>query len=188
MNGKITLAMMGVAALGLTATAAQAETVITFDELVHGQRVTANMYESQGVRIGVENYSKSFDKAVALRHPHPRPAGPADDDLLEPWNGGNLVGTDLGNVLIIQENNNFRNGVAVNPDDEGSRPAGEFRFNFTAGVTSFGLDLVDIEGPSEYGNGGGVPRHDLQGRGSAAGQLQLRRLRDPRHDGLRPDL
>lgn len=154
MNSKMTLAMMGVATLGLTATAAQAETVITFDELVHGQRVTASMYEAQGVRIGVENYNKSFDKAVAF-DTHTLPSQTSDDDLTRPWDGGNLMHEDLGKVLIIQENNNFRNGIATNPDDEGGRPAGEFRFNFTHGISSFGLDLVDVEGPSEYGNGGG---------------------------------
>ena len=154
MNGKNTLAMLGVAALGLTATAAQAETVITFDELVHGQRVTTDMYEAQGVKFGVENYNKSFDKAVAF-DTHTLPSQTSDDDLLRPWDGGNLMHEDLGKVLIIQENNRFRNGVALDPDDEGSRPAGEFRFNFTTGITSFGLDLIDVEGAVEYGNAGG---------------------------------
>ena len=41
------------------------------------------------------------------------------------------------------------------PDDEGSRPAGSIYFSFDYMITSFGFDLIDVEGPDEYGNDSG---------------------------------
>jgi len=66
------------------------------------------------------------------------------------WSGGNLAGTNLGGLLIIQENDaGCDDGVCNHPDDEGSRPAGSLTFEFTLPILEFGLDLVDVEGADE---------------------------------------
>ena len=70
--------------------------------------------------------------------------GTPDPDLEDPWNGGNLpTATNLDRILIIQEHNSSQS-----PDDEGdqgSTGAGSITLEFTTAITSFGLDLVDIE-------------------------------------------
>ena len=61
--------------------------------------------------------------------------------------GGNLAGnTNLGNALILQENNyGVGDGVADRPDDEGNRPAGWIRFSFDEVKTGIGFDILDLE-------------------------------------------
>ena len=72
------------------------------------------------------------------------------------WSGGNIAGTDLGFIAILQENSYYcGDGVCNKPDDEGSRPAGSLIFEFEDDLTEIGFDLIDVEGPNEYGNDSG---------------------------------
>jgi hypothetical protein len=63
----------------------------------------------------------------------------------------------LGKILIVAENNvdSDLDGLIDTPDDEGSRPAGSIFFDFTSPMCSIGFDLIDVEGPSEYGRNSG---------------------------------
>lgn len=143
--------LLSIAAIVALAGSAHAET-ITFNELEHG-RIVNNQYTSIGVTISANNFARSFDLAVAFDTTR---TNTADPDLQDPWAMGNLPSnTNLGKVLIIQENNTgIGDGIANNPDDEGSRPAGELIFNFSRPMTKFGTDIVDIE--NEVAETGGL--------------------------------
>lgn len=121
--------------------------VITFDDvgLVHGEIVTTQI---PGLTISAINLSGPdiaavFDTGVT---------GSRDDDLEgPPWSGGNLPGLDsleLGNVLFIAENDIDvdEDDVLDFPDDEGGRPAGDLIFKLSSTRSSFGFDLIDVEG------------------------------------------
>lgn len=140
------------AAITAGAGSASATTIITFSGLEHG-RIVNNQYAALGVTIAANNVNRPFDLAVAF---NTQLTGTADPDLQgPPWSAGNLApNTVLGNVLIIQENNTgISDGIANNPDDEGNRPAGDFTFTFANPVSTFGLDIVDIENVTSE-NGG----------------------------------
>ena len=128
---------------------------IDFDDLVHGEIVN-NQYESAyGVTISASNPNRDFNLAAAF---DTTLTGTRDADLEgNPWSGGNLApSADLGRILIIAENNNGAgDGILNYPDDEGSRPAGEITMLFDAPMYSFGLDLIDVEGPAEYNESSG---------------------------------
>lgn len=78
------------------------------------------------------------------------------------WDGGNLVGQNLGNLLIIQENaptlsewnNRQLTGVADNaqapnptaPDDNAN--GGRIRFDFDASITQFAWNWADLDDPA----------------------------------------
>jgi hypothetical protein len=143
--------LLSIAAIVALAGSAHAET-ITFNELEHG-RIVNNQYTSIGVTISANNFARPFDLAVAFDTTR---TNTADPDLQDPWAMGNLPSnTNLGKVLIIQENNTgIGDGIANNPDDEGSRPAGELIFNFSRPMTKFGTDIVDIE--NEVAETGGL--------------------------------
>ena len=73
-----------------------------------------------------------------------------DNDLAAPFSSATPGLSDSytpGNVLIIQERDNcdFTAGSCTVPDDEGSRPAGEFEFVFNTAVILESLDFFDIE-------------------------------------------
>lgn len=115
---------------------------IDFSGLAHGE-IVSNQFA--GVTISAVNPNRSFDLAVAFDTTQ---IGTADPDLEDPFVDGNISGnTFLGNVLILQENDQgIGDGIADNPDDEGSRPAGQLIFDFDVSIQSFGFDLVDLEG------------------------------------------
>jgi hypothetical protein len=50
-----------------------------------------------------------------------------------------------GNVLIIHETNNCNALTCEDPDDEGSRNAGAFYFDFASAITLESIDFFDIE-------------------------------------------
>lgn len=133
---------ISIAAIVALAGSAHAET-ITFNELEHG-RIVNTQYTSMGVTIAANNLARSFDLAVAF---DTQRTSTADPDLEDPWDRGNFpANTRLGKILIIQENNTGTgDGIANNPDDEGSRPAGELIFTFSRPMTKFGTDIGDIE-------------------------------------------
>lgn len=127
--------------------------IITFSGLEHG-RIVNNQFAGLGLTVAADNFNRSFDLAVAF---NTQLSGTPDPDIQgPPWSAGNLSpDTVLGNVLIIQENNTgIGDGIANNPDDEGSRPAGEFLLTFANAVSVFGLDIVDIE--NEVAETGGI--------------------------------
>lgn len=138
-----------VVALGLLLPAgATAMTInISFDDidLEHGERVSS----VPGATITAFNPNRDFDYAVVFDSTR---TGTSDSDLESAsgggnaWSGGNLQGTELGLMLILQENDeDCRSGVCSDPDDEGSRPAGQIRFILDQAVSTFGFDLIDID-------------------------------------------
>lgn len=133
------------AALALSAGAgsARADVIITFAGLEHG-RIVNTQFAPLGVTIAANNFARSFDLACAFDTTR---TNTEDPDLEDPWDLGNLPSnTNLGNVLILAENNvGAGDGILDRPDDEGSRPAGTLTFTFARPVSKFGLDLVDIE-------------------------------------------
>lgn len=147
-----TRSLYAAALLLLGAGAASAtEMVIDFEDLDRGEIVSTQYFASLGVTItgthlgGGPNAAIIFDTLFG---------GPVDADLQGPdWAGGNLETERLGNVLIIPENvtDVGSDGFVDLPDDEGDRPAGVLTFLFEMPITSFGLDLLDVEPPAEAG-------------------------------------
>lgn len=138
--------------LGLSASAwagAPGGTLIDFNDQQPGT-IIDNEYASRGVRISVQRTSSG--PAVATLYNTNR-TGEPDPDEQVPFDLGNLAPSGPGgNVLIIPENATDSNtdGRIDQPNDEGSRPAGQFTFDFTVPVNQFGFDLTDVEGPAEY--------------------------------------
>lgn len=143
--------------LGLSAAAnagAPGGTLIDFNGKPAGT-IIDDEYASQGVTISVQRTSSG--PAVATLYNTGR-RGEPDPDLQTPFDRGNLVGSGPGgNTLIIPENSNDSNkdGLIDTPNDEGSRPSGQFTFAFSNPITQFGFDLVDVEGPAEIGRDSG---------------------------------
>ncbi|MEM9372115.1 MAG: PEP-CTERM sorting domain-containing protein [Planctomycetota bacterium] len=131
-------------ALAGASSLASAQT-LDFSGLVHGE-VVNNQFAGAGVTVSAVNPNRSFDLAVAF---DTTMSGTADPDLEDPFVTGNIDGnTFLGNVLILQENDTDADGDGIldNPDDEGSRPAGQLIFDFDTTIASLGFDIVDLEG------------------------------------------
>ncbi len=123
---------------------------VDFESLQHGEIVTQQFETSDGLTIEVVNFTGP-DAAIVFDSNRRRTA---DRDLESPFVQGNLAPTSsLGNLLIIAENLRDHNndGLVDSPDDEGSRPAGVISFAFDDALASFGFDLIDVEGPSEFG-------------------------------------
>jgi hypothetical protein len=142
--GASSIAMLTLTSLVLFASAANAGT-IDFEYLAHGEIANGTI---DGVTIGADNFSNTFDYAVGFDS---RSSGTADADLeantgAMPWTRGNIAGTQLGTILVLQENNTgCDSGICSSPDDEGARPAGVLSFDFSMPILGFGFDAVDIE-------------------------------------------
>ncbi len=154
---------VGVFCLGLAAMAAPNARagIVDFEDLAHGMIVNTQYGSTLGLTISADNVGGGpdlavvFDSTIRGSTPDPDLVGPPAP---EDWDRGNLApDTVLGLMLIIAENDRDRDddGVLDNPDDEGSRPAGSIYFDFDQPVHSFGFDLVDVEGPAEYGRDSG---------------------------------
>ena len=129
--------------------------LIGFNDLQPGTVVNSQYSSAGGVVISVQRTSSG--PAVATLYNTGR-TGEPDPDLQTPFAMGNLgTAGPGGNVLIIPENNTDRNGDGLidSPNDEGTRPAGQFTFDFLAPVQSFGFDLIDVEGPAEFNSNAG---------------------------------
>jgi hypothetical protein len=125
--------MMAVLAGGASVASAD---LLDFSDLAHGD-IVAEQYASMGVHISAINPNRPIDIAMIF---DTTSTGSSDDDLEDPWSMGNIpLSTELGNVLILQENDD------LDPDDEGSRPAGSIIFDFDVVATSFGFDIIDVE-------------------------------------------
>lgn len=119
---------------------------IDFESLAHGEVASGVYY---GVTITATNLNQSFNYAVGFDSNDPSTRDP--DLQANPgdprWSGGNIMGEDLGILLILQENSTgCSSGVCSKPDDEGQRPAGILSFDFSISVQEFGFDFVDLEG------------------------------------------
>ncbi len=119
--------------------------VINFDNLETGT-IVDNEYASVVIisvnnkRIGAPDLGVVFDTTNFTG---------GDSDLAGPFDSNNDAladGFEAFNVLIIQENGFGCNAVnCTTPDDEGSRPAGTFYFDFVNLVTLESIDFFDIE-------------------------------------------
>ena len=117
------------------ASVASADT-LDFSDLSHGE-VLAEQYAGLGVHISAINPNRAHDIAMVF---DTNLSNTADPDLENPFDSGNTdLNTNLGNIMILQEND-F--GV---PDDEGNRPAGQLIIDFDMSVASFGFHVVDLE-------------------------------------------
>lgn len=128
--------------------------------IVHGTVINSQF---GGLTISANNPNHSGPDYAVAYDTTPRWYNNRDRDLTGPsWGNSNLgdvSNLNLGNLLIIQENTSSQSegcstGVCSFPDDEGSRPAGSLYFDFDTAITSFGFDLIDVEGP-EFGTDSG---------------------------------
>jgi hypothetical protein len=141
--------------------------VIKFDEQPLGTIINTQYAASLGVTISADNFAPGHPDLATIFNTNA--SGTPDSDLQYAWDGGNMKG--LGNgavrkILIIAENDIDANkdGLIDAPDDEGSvRPAGVLGFRFQNLQTSFGLDLIDCDGPSEFGADRGYVAFFLRG-------------------------
>lgn len=130
-------------------------------DIVHGEVITDQYLPNYGVVIEGFNNHPGVDLAVAFDSAL---TGTRDPDLQGPpaseWDAGNLVGIELGNLVIIQENNfafdvTGTPPVVSLPDDEGRRISGStlgrIEFSFSSDMTSLEFDIVDREGAIEDG-------------------------------------
>ncbi len=118
---------------------------LNFNSLASGE-VVSTQFAGQGVTISAINPNQPFDLAVAFDGDDPAAAA-ADPDLVGPFSSGNLAGQDVGNLLIVAENNVDGNsdGLIDSPDDQGSGSGATFVLDFAMSVASFGFDLIDID-------------------------------------------
>ena len=132
---------------------------IDFNNLVHGE-IVAGQFSGMNVSIlatnagGGPGLAVAFDSNLGFGNSR-------DDDLQFSggWANGNIQDLPLDNLLIIQENNvGCGDGICDRPDDEGSRPAGTFVFQFDVPVLDFGFDMVDVE--STMAEGGSITFYD----------------------------
>jgi hypothetical protein len=115
---------------------------LDFEDRAHGD-VVSNQYQEDGVDIVVDNVNRDHDIGVAF---DTGTSGNVDVDLEGPFSVGNLGGIDLGRILVINQNDEgCDDGVCDVPDDEGRRPAGTITLDFDFLLSSFGLDLIDID-------------------------------------------
>jgi len=137
-----------VALLASTDTARAA--LVNFDSYPHGKVINTQYFASTGLTISADNFATGHPDLAILFDSNK--TNTADDDLQQPWDGGNRKSSNIHKLLIIAENKTDKNGDGLidSPDDEGShRPAGYFKFKFKSPQAAFGLDLVDIDGFSE---------------------------------------
>ncbi len=122
-------------------------TTFDFEGLAHGEIV--NTQYAPLLTVSAVNPNRGHDIAAAF---DTSLIGTLDPDLEgPPWAGGNLAisqtETQLGRALIIAENAvGAGDGILDNPDDEGSRPAGQLILQFSRTINTFGFDVIDIEG------------------------------------------
>ena len=133
-----------VAALPLCAAWPAAAVSIDFENFDHGDVVAAPIAVRGDYTLVVENFTRSYDAAVAFDTGR---SGTADDDL-ERGSGfatGNIADSHPGNILILQENDDCSATSCDSPDDEGRRPAGKFTFVLGQLQESFAFDLFDVD-------------------------------------------
>lgn len=124
-----------------------------FETLQHGEIIAGQF--APALSLSAVNPNRGFDIAAGF---DTTLMGTSDPDLQgPPWAGGNLAVSNtevvLGIAVIIAENNiGAGDGVLDDPDDEGSRPAGQLILDFNQTYSEFGFDVIDIEGVVEEGS------------------------------------
>ena len=93
-----------------------------------------------------------------------------------PGNGDEIgENSRFGIALIIQENGTEDPSnpgfIDTRPDDEGSRPAGSIFFDFEDSITEIGFDVLDVEGPEEFGQDAGFVAAFLDELGNVLAQV-----------------
>jgi len=117
--------------------------VIDFDDLTAGT-IVDNEYAPL-LNVGVQNLGGGPDVAVIFDTLNPTGR---DYDLGGPFNSNNPDLEDnftANNVLIIHERFDCNNLSCREPDDEGSRQAGRFFFDFASSITLESIDFFDVE-------------------------------------------
>jgi len=131
--------------------------VLDFDDLPQGDIASLQFLKINGVSISAKNFGNG--PGLAIIFDSLNPTGGDNDLAGPPWEGGNLASGNavLGKILIIAENDVDLDGDGLIdlPDDEGNRPAGSIYFDFIDPMCSVGFDLIDVEGPSEFGRNSG---------------------------------
>lgn len=126
---------------------AQHASALTIDfEDVQAGTIVDDEYAALGITFGAINLDNGLDLAVVFDTNHPTGG---DHDLGAPFmpGPGNTLGSiDPGNVLILQENSDSCDAnTCTDPDDEGSRPAGQFIIEFDTAITLQSIDFFDVE-------------------------------------------
>lgn len=117
--------------------------VIDFDDLAAG--IIVDSEYSPVMTVTVDNRGGGPDVAVVFDTLHP---SGGDLDLGGPFNSNNPELSDdytANKVLIIHETHNCNALTCDDPDDEGSRPAGRFFFDFSTSITLESIDFFDVE-------------------------------------------
>lgn len=117
--------------------------VIDFDDLATGTIVDSEY--APLLNVSVKNRGGAPDAGVIFDTPHPTRG---DTDLGGPFDTNNPALPDnytARNVLIIHETHNCNADSCDNPDDEGSRRAGTFFFDFESVIALESIDFFDIE-------------------------------------------
>ena len=131
-----------------------AAVTIDFDDLSHGELVTDQYLASLGVTIEGTNVARPQFSGALVYDTTTVPTSPKNQDLTgPPWASGNLSMSVLANTLVIPGGlaDADHDGLVDNPTDEGQRPAGFFTISFADPISSFGLDLVDIDLAEQMG-------------------------------------
>jgi len=144
--GILAAAALTTATLATTAVQNASAAQIYFSSRQSGEIVKTQYSNSPyNVTISGDNFVPGHpDLAVIFDSNRPQTY---DTDILYPWDGGNLFGKKLDQILILPENKIDANndGFIDNPDDEGGQPpAGEIIFKFSKAQKTFGLDLIDM--------------------------------------------
>jgi len=135
--------LLAVLAISYYVSSAASAAVIDFESYSSGIIIDSE-YAPQ-LTVSAVNASTGPDVAVIFDTASPTGG---DTDLGGPFgtNDSNLSNNyDPGHVLIIHENNNCNSSTCDDPDDEGSRNAGTFFFDFASAITLDSIDFFDIE-------------------------------------------
>lgn len=121
--------------------------VLDFENVfVHGDIVTSY----KGVMITTENFdNRAGHPDIAVVFDSVNGAPTSDTDLLQGagWWAGNIPSNEvLGNLLIVQENNNCTATLCSDPDDQAG-PGGQITFDYSdlGSFDSFSFDLIDYQ-------------------------------------------
>ncbi len=135
--------LLAVLAISCCLPSAVSAAVIDFESYSSGIIIDSE-YAPQ-LTVSAVNTSSGPDVAVIFDTANPTGG---DADLSGPFgtNDSNLSNNyNPGKVLILHETNNCDVFTCDNPDDEGSRHAGTFYFDFASAITLESIDFFDIE-------------------------------------------
>ncbi len=131
------------AAVAFSTVSSTRAAVLPFDNIGTGSFVGSQYFIQHGVTIAATNNNPAHPDVATIFDTNK--TGTPDKDLQTGWVGGNLVGVNLGKILIVAENvkDSDNNGRIDAPDDE--RDGGNFFFSFSRPIQIIGLDVIDVE-------------------------------------------